>query len=473
MRLIKKLLFLTPQTNKKKYLKKVILSQDYRRGRYFLYIKIIVGCLILSTTINDAYAQSRSGKKDDAKNESISFKDRWGFKTNAVDWLLTVPNIGVEFDLGNTIRNKRTVSANLKWNWNTSQKYKPSIVFNLFDARVEWRQYFRTRQRGGITKNANLLTRLKETVFTTQRKHPRQNRAYYWGIYANAASYNFKIGKEGKQGTAYGAGVSVGYTAPLYGYRNHYIDLELGGSVGLLYTSYDVYTHDAESNCYPHINGKSKGGHLVPFPVPTDLRVAFVYRFISAGDKYKESIYRRVQIRSEKRNAINAKINEMRLRIDSIASAVRKQGGSSPDSLLNKEELKQWKLMQEERIQQAEKEAAEKLRKHVADSLGIQLSDSLNSEQEKKLRKALKEYEETLKEKAEPQDTAKLAKRAAKEAEKVKRKANKEKKAKKGRKGKKTKQEAEAAATEGEAVKPEDNVAPPAETDTKGKEGAE
>lgn len=450
MQLIKKLLFLTSQTNKKKYLKKVILSQDYRKGRYFLYIKFIVSCLILSTTINDAYAQSRSGKKDDAKNESISFKDRWGFKTNAVDWLLTIPNIGVEFDLGNTIRNKRTVSANLKWNWNTSQKYKPSIVYNLFDARVEWRQYFRTRQRGGVTKDANLLTRLKETVFTTQRKHPRQNRAYYWGIYANAASYNFKIGKEGKQGTAYGAGVSVGYTAPLYGYRNNYIDLELGGSIGLLYTSYDVYTHDAESNCYPHISGKSKGGHLVPFPVPTDLRIAFVYRFISAGDKYKESIYRRVQIRSEKRNAINAKINKMRLRIDSIASAVRKQGDGSPDSLLNKEELKQWKLMQKERMQQTEKETAEKLRKHVADSLDIQLSDSLSSEQEKILRKALKEY-----------------------AEKVKRKANKEKKAKKGKKGKKTKQEAETATTEGEAVKPEDNVAPPAETDTKEKEDAE
>lgn len=450
MQLIKKLLFLTLQTNKKKYLKKVILSQDYRKGRYFLYIKFIVSCLILSTTINDAYAQSRSGKKDDAKNESISFKDRWGFKTNAVDWLLTIPNIGVEFDLGNTIRNKRTVSANLKWNWNTSQKYKPSIVYNLFDARVEWRQYFRTRQRGGVTKDANLLTRLKETVFTTQRKHPRQNRAYYWGIYANAASYNFKIGKEGKQGTAYGAGVSVGYTAPLYGYRNNYIDLELGGSIGLLYTSYDVYTHDAESNCYPHISGKSKGGHLVPFPVPTDLRIAFVYRFISAGDKYKESIYRRVQIRSEKRNAINAKINKMRLRIDSIASAVRKQGDGSPDSLLNKEELKQWKLMQKERMQQTEKETAEKLRKHVADSLDIQLSDSLSSEQEKILRKALKEY-----------------------AEKVKRKANKEKKAKKGKKGKKTKQEAETATTEGEAVKPEDNVAPPAETDTKEKEDAE
>ena len=170
------------------------------------------------------------------------------------------------------------------------------------------------------------MTRLKETVFTTQHKNPRQERAYYWGVYVNAASYNFKIGKEGKQGNAYGAGISVGYTAPLYGYRNNYIDLELGGSAGLLYTSYDVYTHDAESDCYPRIAEKCKSGHIVPFPLITDLRVAFVYRFMSAGSKYKESVYRRVQIRDFTRQALNEKINKMRERIDSINNAVRKQG---------------------------------------------------------------------------------------------------------------------------------------------------
>lgn len=132
-------------------------------------------CFLISITLNNTYAQVQRGKKDDAKAELISFKDRWGIKTNAVDWLLTVPNIGVEFDLGNTIRNKRTIGANIKWNWNTSQKYTPSLIFNVFDARVEWRQYFRTRKRGGVTKDANLMTRLKETVFTTQRKNPRHN----------------------------------------------------------------------------------------------------------------------------------------------------------------------------------------------------------------------------------------------------------------------------------------------------------
>ena len=135
----------------------MILSQEYKKKHYFFLSRKLVVCFLISITLNNTYAQVQRGKKDDAKAELISFKDRWGIKTNAVDWLLTVPNIGVEFDLGNTIRNKRTIGANIKWNWNTSQKYTPSLIFNVFDARVEWRQYFRTRKRGGVTKDANLM----------------------------------------------------------------------------------------------------------------------------------------------------------------------------------------------------------------------------------------------------------------------------------------------------------------------------
>ena len=123
----------------------------------------------------------------------------------------------------------------------------------------------------------------------------------------------------------------------------------------------------------------------------------------------------------------------MRERIDSIDNAVRKQGFSRPDSLLTKEELKQWKLMQQERKELALKEAADKLRKQVADSLGIQLSDTLTSEQEKAIRKALKVREDQLKQKAETQDSAKRGKRAARKA-KLHTKEKKEKKDKKDEK---------------------------------------
>ena len=110
----------------------MILSQEYKKKHYFFLSRKLVVCFLISITLNNTYAQVQRGKKDDAKAELISFKDRWGIKTNAVDWLLTIPNIGVEFDLGNTIRNKRTIGANIKWNWNTSQKYTPSLIFNVF-----------------------------------------------------------------------------------------------------------------------------------------------------------------------------------------------------------------------------------------------------------------------------------------------------------------------------------------------------
>lgn len=101
-------------------------------------------------------------------------------------------------------------------------------------------------------------------------------------------------------------------------------------------------------------------------------------------------------------------------------------GFSRPDSLLNKEELKQWKLMQQERKELALKEAADKLRKEVADSLGIQLSDSLTSEQEKSIRKALKVREEQLKQKSEVQDSTKISKRTEKKKKKKNKKAKAE-----------------------------------------------
>lgn len=347
--------------------------------------------------LNDTYAQQTTQKKQ-AEDESLTFKERWGFKTNAVDWLLTVPNLGVQFDLGNSVRTKRTLSANVKWNWETSQKYNPFLILNLFDGRIEWRQYFRTRQRNALAlaENPSLWDKLNFNVFTTKRKNPRTWRAYYWGVYANAASYSFKISKRGIQGKAVGAGISLGFTAPLYGYRQNYIDLEMGGSFGLLYTRYDIFEYDAESDCYPRIADKCKGGHLVPFPVITDLRIAFVYRFVSVKDKYKQSITRRIDRINEKRARLNEKINQMRARIDSIQTVYSKQGQAVPDSLLSREEQEEWQKMQREALEKKLEKEQEALRQQMMDSLGIHPTDStpLTKDQEKAIRKALKEYKE-------------------------------------------------------------------------------
>lgn len=412
-------------------------GKKYGRPKTTRDILILITLFFLAT--GNTVAQVTTEKEPKKNSEEISTKQRFGIRTNTVDWLLTVPNVSVEFDLGKTIRDKRTLSLGLKYNWDTSHKINPPQVFNLFDARVEWRQYFRTRQRfGSVSKDAGLFTRLKETVLTTKRKNPRTERAYFWGIYANASSYSFKFGDEGKQGKAYGAGLSLGYTAPLYGYDKGYIDIEMGGSIGLVYNSYDVYTHDSESNIYIMSPEKSKEGHLVPFPVITDVRVAFVYRFMSVSEKYKASIERRIDRINDARNKVNAEINKMRFRIDSIDSAVRKKGGSGPDSLLNKEELKQWKLMKQERAAEQKKQQEEQLRKEAAASLGIVLSDTLTNKQEKAIREEVKKRKEEAEDALEPK---------------------KEKKEKKGKKDKEEQMEAENQAETNNAVTGNDGEA--------------
>jgi len=437
--------------------------------------------------------------------ERLSLRQRLDFRTNAVDWGLTIPNFSVEFILPSvyrfseppgdhpnvkqkrdslafiaTTRSKRTVGLSFKWNWNTSHQVMPPQVFNVFDVRVEWRQYFRTRLKDSrnLTKNPDLRTRLKERVFTTERLNPRMNRAYYWGIYAHRTGYSFKFGKEGRLGTAYGAGLSLGYTVPLYGYKTGYLDFELGGSVGLLYNSYDVYTHDSESNVYTFNPAKSKSG-IVPFPVITDVRVAFVYRFMSASSKFQPSASRRFQRKSAKQNAINQAFETKKQEIRDAVAAMRKQGGNNVDSLLTKEQLKIWNQMQKEEKAEAEKAGLEELRRQAAASLGIVITDTLSKKDDKAIRQKMEEMEKAKKEEAKAAKEAekaaekeaelqkdpekakkqaeKEAEKAEKEAEKAKKKAEKEaeKAAKKEKKEKKSKKNKDGDKPDDEAVEPE------------------
>ena len=478
------------------------------------YIYKVLGLLCMMCLCSSAWAQTEVTYADTAllNKERIGLRERLDFRTNAVDWGLTMPNVAVEYTLPTlyvfkrskagdanpkkdslalitTTRSKRTIGLSLKWNWDTSHEVCPPQVFNVFDARVEWRQYFRTRRRNSFTKNPNARTWLREHVFTTERSNPRDNRAYYWGIYAHGSSYSFKLGKEGRQGTAYGAGLSLGFTTPLYGYKNGYVDFELGGSVGLLYNSYDVYTHDPESNVYAFNPSKSKSG-IVPYPVITDLRVAFVYRFMSVSNKFKPYNHRRMVRRSTVKEAkedarekiINAKRQEVR---DAVA-AMRKQGGNNVDSLLTKEQLKIWNQIQQEEKMEAEKARLEEVRKKAAASLGIVITDTLSKKDEKAIRQKMAEMEKAAKEEAKAaKDAEKEAKKAAekeaelqkdpekakkqaekdaekaqKEAEKAKKKAEKEaeKAAKKEKKEKKSKKDKDEDKKDKDGEKPADEA---------------
>ena len=224
--------------------------------------------------------------------EKTRFIDRFAFKTNALEWLLTIPNFGVEYDLFGSEYNSMTVGLNAKYNWNTTHKYDtwsqgfnpgPPTLFNILDIRPEFRYYYRTvAAKKKHSDKFNLERLLKE------RKHPRSWRAQYIGAYVNYGNYALKFGKRGYQGDVYGLGASFGYGLPMYEYKKGFIDVELGLSVGLQLAVKDVFVHNPDGFVYMKVKSESEGLHLTPFPVVSEMRVAFAWRSKSIKDKVKE-----------------------------------------------------------------------------------------------------------------------------------------------------------------------------------------
>ena len=137
--------------------------------------------------------------------------------------------------------------------------------------------------------------------------------------------------------------------------------------------------------------------------------------------------------------------NKARFRLDSLFSVEKKKGVTNIDSLLNKDDLKLWRKMQEEKTLQQQKEAYEKMRKDAAKKLGIELTDSTSAKQLRAVEQEVKKMKETAEEAAKAKDPEKVkkdAEKAQKKAEKEAKKSKKEKKPKKEKKSKKDKDKA-------------------------------
>lgn len=209
------------------------------------------------------------------KVDTLSTAERLSLRTNAVDWLLLVPNIGVEYDIRNTNWNRWSVGLNLRCNWQTSHTYKPGIVYNVTEARLEVRNYYRIRVFDG--KYIEPKKHIWERVVSPRRaesKHPTTT--YYRGGFIAYNNYSLMLGAEGKQGNAIIGGVMWGMIKPLYEFGNgNTLDLEFAASAGVAYAKYDTYTHDRLDDCYPI----QETGKTTIMPVINELRVGFIYRF--------------------------------------------------------------------------------------------------------------------------------------------------------------------------------------------------
>ena len=281
----------------------------------------------------DAKAREKAGR-------TVPFKDMWSIRTNALEWLLTIPNIGVEFDLSNSIYNRNTIGVNLRYNWNTTHNYTTPMVFNVFEVRPEYRRYWR------INDKLSFGNWFNETFSPRDKSRKKNNfwnktwRAYYIGGYANAGTYSFKFGKEGHQGQMYGAGLIAGYVLPLYQYDKSAIDIEFGVALGFAATSYKAFGHNANGDYYYEIPSKSREFHVVPYPVVSELKVAFVYRMKSIDDKYKREDQQKIFDAQRREQDKTARMDSVKTAREAQKKLKEEQKTARQDSLAKVRELK-------------------------------------------------------------------------------------------------------------------------------------
>ena len=199
--------------------------------------------------------------------------DRFSFGTNAFEWLLTVPNARVEFDILPGPYNRSSVLAGFKFNWNTYHKLPPYYVFNVMDIKAEYRYHFRFSQ---------LSPGEKPNLFSFKRKNPKPWIAYYVGGYTNYSSYAVKFSPKGAQGGLVGLGVSAGLELPLYQYKRGAIDLDLGASAGVIYAWREFFRLNPDAPTSYVWDGK---GSIV-LPMLAEVRAVFNWRAVSVKNKY-------------------------------------------------------------------------------------------------------------------------------------------------------------------------------------------
>lgn len=209
-----------------------------------------------------------------ARIDTLKWNERISLHSNAVDWALLIPNIGVEYDIRSTNWNRWAVGMSAKTKWRTNSRFKQRLFYNVSEVRFEFRNYWRTRQIDGreVTKHTSFIDKL----FSCRRtvvKHPHTT--YYRGVYASAGDYSFLVDRKGRQGKFVSGGVTYGAMYPMYVFKSgNSLDLDLGISVGLVATNMEKFR--LVDDCYERTQpGKWK---VVPFPMPTEARVGLVYR---------------------------------------------------------------------------------------------------------------------------------------------------------------------------------------------------
>ena len=332
-----------------------------------------------------------------ARIDTLKWNERISLHTNAVDWALLIPNIGVEYDIRSTNWNRWAVGMSAKTKWRTNSRFKQRLFYNVSEVRFEFRNYWRTRQIDGreVTKHTSFIDKL----FSCRRtvvKHPHTT--YYRGVYASAGDYSFLVDRKGRQGKFVSGGVTYGAMYPMYVFKSgNSLDLDLGISVGLVATNMEKFR--LVDDCYERTQpGKWK---VVPFPIPTEARVGLVYRLgkYPINKKYRwrydvdmryreryDSIRYEIEARRQERHITDSITNkiyndfwleydkEAKLNLNNARIAAEKQKAEAAKLKVAE------KLRLEEEAKAAKQKALEEKNKAATtDSIGAMKADSIGA----------------------------------------------------------------------------------------------
>lgn len=332
-----------------------------------------------------------------ARIDTLKWNERISLHTNAVDWALLIPNIGVEYDIRSTNWNRWAVGMSAKTKWRTNSRFKQRLFYNVSEVRFEFRNYWRTRQIDGreVTKHTSFIDRL----FSCRRtvvKHPHTT--YYRGVYASAGDYSFLVDRKGRQGKFVSGGVTYGAMYPMYVFKSgNSLDLDFGISVGLVATNMEKFR--LVDDCYERTQpGKWK---VVPFPMPTEARVGLVYRLgkYPINKKYRwrydvdmryreryDSIRYEIEARRQERHITDSITNkiyndfwleydkEAKLNLNNARIAAEKQKAEAA-KLKAAEKLR----LEEEAKAAKQKALEEKNKAATTDSIGAMKTDSIGT----------------------------------------------------------------------------------------------
>lgn len=216
--------------------------------------------------------------------DTLSLAERISVRTNMLDWVLAIPNVGVEFDLGSTNYSRWAVGVNVRSRWVDSHTFKPGTYYSLTEIRVEARNYWRTKQLVRPTQEKpdpdpfyGPHSKIWDKAMSLRRsrvKHPRWT--WYRGLYLAYDMFSLAYLGHGRQGKAIVGGVTYGFVKPLYFLPNgNSIDLDFGVSAGIEYASLNKLLLSELDNCYM----RTSENYTKILPTLTEARVGLIYRF--------------------------------------------------------------------------------------------------------------------------------------------------------------------------------------------------